>query len=199
MPPGSPTSARSCRAGDDPLAIAACCRTAAELGARVVKTSFPQPASAIADAVGCGIPVVLAGGDPRDPSRSLADAADAMAAGAAGVAFGRNVWGATDPAAMVRDLGRIVHGAAAPVVTAPLRLGVVGPGDVAERDYLPELGRLAGRAEIVAFASRDGERARRSRSAAPGRAATRGLRGAAAATPLSTPSSTSRRSACTPR
>ena len=35
-----------------------------------------------------------------------------MAAGAAGVAFGRNVWGAADPAAMVRDLGRIVHGAA---------------------------------------------------------------------------------------
>jgi predicted dehydrogenase len=45
-------------------------------------------------------------------------------------------------------------------VTGPLRLGVVGPGDVAERDYLPELGRLAGRAEVVAFASRDGERAR---------------------------------------
>ena len=45
-------------------------------------------------------------------------------------------------------------------MTGPLRLGVVGPGDVAERDYLPELGRLAGRAEVVAFASRDGERAR---------------------------------------
>jgi predicted dehydrogenase len=45
-------------------------------------------------------------------------------------------------------------------VTAPLRLGVVGTGDVALRDYLPEIGRLAGRAEIVAFASRDGERAR---------------------------------------
>jgi DhnA family fructose-bisphosphate aldolase class Ia len=100
--------------GDDPLAIAACCRSAAELGARVVKTSFPQPASAIADAVGCGIPVVLAGGDPRDPARSLADAAEAMQAGAAGVAFGRNVWGAGDPAGMVRDLGRIVHGVAAP-------------------------------------------------------------------------------------
>ena len=45
-------------------------------------------------------------------------------------------------------------------MTGPLRLGVIGPGDVAERDYLPELGRLAGRAEVVAFASRDGERAR---------------------------------------
>lgn len=42
----------------------------------------------------------------------------------------------------------------------PLRIGIVGAGDVALRDYLPELGRLAGRAEVVAFASRDGERAR---------------------------------------
>jgi DhnA family fructose-bisphosphate aldolase class Ia len=97
--------------GDDPLAIAACCRSAAELGARVVKTSFPQPASAIAEAVGCGIPVVLAGGDPRDPARSLADTSAAMTAGAAGVAFGRNAWGAPDPAAIVRDLCGIVHGA----------------------------------------------------------------------------------------
>jgi DhnA family fructose-bisphosphate aldolase class Ia len=100
--------------GHDPRAIAGCCRSAAELGARVVKTSFPEPASAIADGVGCGIPVVLAGGDPRDPGRSLADAAAAIAAGAAGVAFGRNVWGAADPAAMVRDLYRVVHGAEVP-------------------------------------------------------------------------------------
>jgi fructose-bisphosphate aldolase / 2-amino-3,7-dideoxy-D-threo-hept-6-ulosonate synthase len=100
--------------GDDPLAIAACCRTAAELGAHVVKTSFPRPAFAIAEAVGCGIPVLLAGGDPREPSHALAEAADAMGAGAAGVAFGRNVWGAEDPAAMVRELVRTVHGAAAP-------------------------------------------------------------------------------------
>ena len=97
-------------AGHDPRAIAGCCRTAAELGAHVVKTSFPQPASAIAQAVGCGIPVVLAGGDPRDPARSLADAGAAIEAGAAGVAFGRNVWGAPDPQAMVRDLVRVVHG-----------------------------------------------------------------------------------------
>ena len=97
--------------GDDPQTIAGCCRTAAELGARVVKTSFPQPAAAIAEGVGCGVPVVLAGGDPRAPERSLADAAAAIGAGAAGVAFGRNVWGAPDPAAMVRDLRQIVHGA----------------------------------------------------------------------------------------
>ena len=99
---------------DDPLAIAACCRSAAELGARLVKTSFPRPAAAIADAIGCGVPVVLAGGDPRDPVRALAEVGEAIGAGAAGVAFGRNVWGSRDPAAMERDLVRVVHGATAP-------------------------------------------------------------------------------------
>jgi 2-amino-4,5-dihydroxy-6-oxo-7-(phosphonooxy)heptanoate synthase len=96
-------------AGDDPVAIAACCRSAAELGAHVVKTSFPRPASAISSAVGFGPPVVLAGGDPRVPDASFDDARAAVAAGAAGVAFGRNVWGAQDPPAMVRELCRIVH------------------------------------------------------------------------------------------
>ena len=45
-------------------------------------------------------------------------------------------------------------------VAAPVGLGVIGVGDVALRDYLPEFGRLAGRAEVVAVASGDGGRAR---------------------------------------
>jgi predicted dehydrogenase len=53
-------------------------------------------------------------------------------------------------------------------MTAPVGLGVIGPGDVALRDYLPELGRLAGRAEVVAFASRDGARAREAAEQFPG-------------------------------
>ena len=40
------------------------------------------------------------------------------------------------------------------------RLAVVGVGDVAGRDYLPELHRLAGRAELVAVCDRTGVRAR---------------------------------------
>jgi predicted dehydrogenase len=61
-------------------------------------------------------------------------------------------------------------------VTAPVRIGVVGAGDVAVRDYLPEFGRLAGRAEIVAFASRDGERARAAAAQFPGASAYSGYR-----------------------
>jgi predicted dehydrogenase len=40
----------------------------------------------------------------------------------------------------------------------PVRLGVVGAGDVAQRDYLPEAHRLAGRAEITVLCGRDPER-----------------------------------------
>jgi predicted dehydrogenase len=42
----------------------------------------------------------------------------------------------------------------------PLRLAVIGVGDVAERDYLPEFGRLAGRAEITVVCGRGEARAR---------------------------------------
>jgi predicted dehydrogenase len=42
----------------------------------------------------------------------------------------------------------------------PLRLGVVGAGDVALRDYLPELPRLGDRIELTAVAARTEERAR---------------------------------------
>jgi predicted dehydrogenase len=69
---------------------------------------------------------------------------------------------------MVRDLVDRARRGGARFVTAPLGLGVVGAGDVAERDYLPELGRLAGRAEIVAFSSSDGARARAAAARWPG-------------------------------
>jgi predicted dehydrogenase len=41
-----------------------------------------------------------------------------------------------------------------------VRLAILGPGDVAERDYLPEFGRIADRAEIVAVCGRTETRAR---------------------------------------
>lgn len=42
---------------------------------------------------------------------------------------------------------------------AALGIGVIGAGDVAVRDYLPEIRRLAPRARVVAISSRDGRRA----------------------------------------
>jgi predicted dehydrogenase len=43
----------------------------------------------------------------------------------------------------------------------PIRLALIGVGDVAERDYLPEWHRLAGQAEISVVCGRHPERARR--------------------------------------
>ena len=43
---------------------------------------------------------------------------------------------------------------------AKLKLALLGAGDVAQRDYLPEFHRIADRAELVAICSRTAERAR---------------------------------------
>jgi DhnA family fructose-bisphosphate aldolase class Ia len=94
----------------DPLAVAAATRVAAELGAHVVKTTLPTPASELAQSVAFGVPVIVAGGDPAEGPELLAGVHGAMQAGAAGVAFGRNVWGAADPPARVAELVAAVHG-----------------------------------------------------------------------------------------
>lgn len=93
-----------------PEAIAAATRTGAELGAHVVKTSMPSPPESVGAAAAFGVPVILAGGDvAADPDGLMGEVARAVGAGAAGVAFGRNVWRASDPASVVRRLCGIVH------------------------------------------------------------------------------------------
>ena len=94
-----------------PDAIAAAARTASELGAHVVKTSMPSPPEAISLATTCGLPVVIAGGElTPDREGLLRQVESAIAAGASGVAFGRNVWGSDDPAGMVKALRASVDG-----------------------------------------------------------------------------------------
>jgi class I fructose-bisphosphate aldolase/fructose-bisphosphate aldolase/2-amino-3,7-dideoxy-D-threo-hept-6-ulosonate synthase len=94
----------------DPVAIAAATRTAIEIGSHVVKTTIPTPPEAIAQASGFGVPVVVAGGDPAPPEEKLAQVHAAVSAGAAGVAVGRNVWGAPRPGDVVASLVEAVHG-----------------------------------------------------------------------------------------
>ena len=154
--------------GDDPLAIAACCRSAAELGARVVKTSFPgrprrsQMQSAAASR-SCS-PAVTRASPPRARRRGRGHGGRRRRRRIRSQRLGRRRPG-RDGAGPGPDRAR--RSGARPM-TAPVRLGVVGTGDVALRDYLPELGRLAGRAEVVAFASRDGERALAATARFPG-------------------------------
>jgi DhnA family fructose-bisphosphate aldolase class Ia len=85
-------------------------RAAAELGADVVKTAWPGDKEAfrrIVDA--CFVPVIVLGGAAGDDAGILHMVEDAVSAGAAGIAIGRNVWQHPQPALMLRRLHAIVH------------------------------------------------------------------------------------------
>jgi DhnA family fructose-bisphosphate aldolase class Ia len=56
--------------------------------------------------------VVLGGDKVGDDRAVLVSVAEALEAGAAGVAIGRNIWQHADPAGMTRALAALVHGAA---------------------------------------------------------------------------------------
>ncbi|WP_432839182.1 2-amino-3,7-dideoxy-D-threo-hept-6-ulosonate synthase [Dactylosporangium sp. CA-092794] len=93
-----------------PRLVAHAAAIAAELGADLVKTAMPSGAADLAAlTAGCPIPVLAAGGDAHDGPAALAHLAGAMRAGAGGIAAGRLVFNAPDPAAMVRRLAALVH------------------------------------------------------------------------------------------
>ncbi|SDT66705.1 2-amino-3,7-dideoxy-D-threo-hept-6-ulosonate synthase [Actinoplanes derwentensis] len=84
---------------------------AAEMGADLVKTALPENPEATARLLtAAGVPVLAAGGVPEPgPEAVLGRMSAAMRAGAAGVAVGRLVFTAVDPAAVVRRLSAVVH------------------------------------------------------------------------------------------
>ena len=55
--------------------------------------------------------VAFVGSGPGDPGLLTVRARDAIAAGASGLIFGRNVWAADDPVAVTKNLLDVVHGA----------------------------------------------------------------------------------------
>ena len=103
-------------AGAHPSAedIAFAARIGAELGASLIKTPYVPPAEEYRVVTEtCYVPVVVLGGARADNERSvLTRVDDALRAGAAGVAMGRNVWQHTDPGGMTRALVALVHGRA---------------------------------------------------------------------------------------
>lgn len=86
-------------------------RAAAELGADIVKTAWPGHKDAFRRIVeACFVPVIVLGGAAANDDSSLPGmVADAVAAGAAGIAIGRNVWQHSNPPLMLRRLHAIVH------------------------------------------------------------------------------------------
>ncbi len=87
-----------------------CVRVAYELGADIVKTAYTGSVESFAEVVDYAeIPVIVAGGGKKGENEILREVAEAMTAGASGVAIGRNVFQSENPKAMVRALRMIVH------------------------------------------------------------------------------------------
>ena len=86
-------------------------RLGVELGADIIKTEFVEPGGSFRQVIDhCFRPVLVLGGSKRpDESGLFAMVENALAAGAAGVVIGRNIWGHANPRAMVTALGRIIH------------------------------------------------------------------------------------------
>lgn len=96
---------------------------AIDLGADLVKTSMPRPLTELPRLVeAAGGRLILSGGSAaEEPAEFTGKAEYAMRVGAAGLAVGRRVWTALEPAAVVRELAAIVH-AAVPALGEPARV-----------------------------------------------------------------------------
>lgn len=85
-----------------------CCRIAAELGAKVVKTYWCKDFDKVVN--GCPVPVVMAGGPKVDTDKEVFEFVyDGMQKGAIGVNLGRNIWQNPHPVPMIRALRAIIH------------------------------------------------------------------------------------------
>ncbi|NVM20393.1 MAG: 3-hydroxy-5-phosphonooxypentane-2,4-dione thiolase [Desulfobacterales bacterium] len=91
-----------------------CCRIAAELGAKIVKTYYcPEDFEKVTN--GCPVPVVMAGGPKCETELEVFEFVyDGMQKGAIGINLGRNVWQNPHPVATMKALNAVVHDEATP-------------------------------------------------------------------------------------
>ncbi|MCX8130920.1 MAG: 2-amino-3,7-dideoxy-D-threo-hept-6-ulosonate synthase [Clostridia bacterium] len=100
------------KANKDVTKIAHAARLAEELGADLVKVDYPGTIEDTRKIInGVRIPVLVAGGARMDSSRKFMTMIDnALTAGAAGVAVGRNVFQSERPEIITRLISRLIHG-----------------------------------------------------------------------------------------
>jgi fructose-bisphosphate aldolase, class I len=86
-------------------------RAAAELGVDVIKTWYTGSSASFREVVeGTPALVMVAGGAKAENDLEVLEMAEAvMQAGASGLTFGRNVWGAVDPTKMILALKAVVQ------------------------------------------------------------------------------------------
>ena len=105
MVPGGFDSGPEFRTADS-IAIAA--RVAAELGADWVKIPYTEDFDRVTSS--CYVPVVILGGAKKGGEDAMLETIKAsLSAGGAGVAIGRNIFQADDPAAMTAAVAALLH------------------------------------------------------------------------------------------
>src|SRR4030066_623178 len=88
--------------------LSLCCRIAAELGAKVVKTYWCENFEKVTNS--CPVPVVIAGGPKTETEKEVFEFVyDGMQRGAIGINLGRNVWQSPSPVPVAAALRAIVH------------------------------------------------------------------------------------------
>ncbi|MEK6599730.1 MAG: 3-hydroxy-5-phosphonooxypentane-2,4-dione thiolase [Deltaproteobacteria bacterium] len=88
--------------------LSLCCRIAAELGAKVVKTYWCENFDKVVDS--CPVPVVIAGGPKTETDFEVLEFVhDGMNRGAIGVNLGRNIWQNPHPVPMIKAIRAIIH------------------------------------------------------------------------------------------
>jgi fructose-bisphosphate aldolase/2-amino-3,7-dideoxy-D-threo-hept-6-ulosonate synthase len=95
---------------NEPDIVAHAARAGAEAGADVVKAVYTGDPDSFKRVVrSCPVPLVIAGGPKANTDREILEmCSGAMAAGARGVTFGRNIFQHKNPPAMVRALHKII-------------------------------------------------------------------------------------------
>jgi fructose-bisphosphate aldolase/2-amino-3,7-dideoxy-D-threo-hept-6-ulosonate synthase len=86
-------------------------RVGAELGADIIKTNYTGDPDSFKDVIrSCPVPVIIAGGPKANTDAEvLKMVEDAVAAGAAGVSIGRNVFQHENPTDMTIAISKVVH------------------------------------------------------------------------------------------
>jgi putative autoinducer-2 (AI-2) aldolase len=84
-----------------------CCRIAAELGARIVKTYFCEGFEEVV--ASCPVPIVVAGGKKIEERAALELSYNAVKHGAVGVDMGRNIFQSDNPVGTIQAVRKVVH------------------------------------------------------------------------------------------
>lgn len=97
-------------------AVSLAARVGAEIGADIIKTYYTGDKETFREVVeGCPVPIVVAGGPKMESEEKvLKIVREAIEAGSAGVAFGRNIWQSDDAKSITRAIAKIVHGDSGP-------------------------------------------------------------------------------------